>query len=472
MLIGRVEEQERLLNAYHSDKSEFVAVYGRRRVGKTYLVRETFAQKFTFTYTGIANKNTRGQLQAFHTALKAQGDNKSALPANWPEAFAQLAALITQSKAKRQVVFIDEMPWMDAPRSGFISALEHFWNAWADARKDIVLIVCGSASSWIINKILKNKGGLHNRVTTRIHLKPFTLYDCEAFVRNRKITMRRMQMAEAYMIMGGIPFYWSKLEKTKSLSQNIDNLFFASDGEFRYEFNELYASLFNKPEKYLKIIDALASQKKGLTREAIVKRSKLEDNGQLTKMLEELAYCGFIRKYCNIGKKVKHAIYQLVDNYTLFYYHFLKNNPGIDEHYWSKSSGRPDYNTWCGLAFERLCLLHIRQIKKSLGINGILTNVYSWFAPHSDGKPGAQIDLLIDRSDGVVNICEMKYAKTKFAITAKYRKELLNKETRFLETTKTNKAVHWVMITSNGLEKNQYADFVNNSLSLDDLFTV
>lgn len=220
MLIGRVEEQERLLNAYHSDKSEFVAVYGRRRVGKTYLVRETFAQKFTFTYTGIANKNTRGQLQAFHTALKAQGDNKSALPANWPEAFAQLAALITQSKAKRKVVFIDEMPWMDAPRSGFISALEHFWNAWADARKDIVLIVCGSASSWIINKILKNKGGLHNRVTTRIHLKPFTLYECEAFVRNRKITMRRMQMAEAYMIMGGIPFYWSKLEKTKSLSKH------------------------------------------------------------------------------------------------------------------------------------------------------------------------------------------------------------------------------------------------------------
>ena len=272
------------------------------------------------------------------------------------------------------------------------------------------------------------------------------------------------------MVMGGVPFYWSKLDKSQSMAQNIDALFFAPDGEFRNEFDELYASLFNRPEKYLKIIDALGGKKAGLTREEIVKRSGLEENGQLSRMLEELAYCGFIRKYCHIGKKVKDALYQLVDNYTLFYYHFLKDNPSTDEHYWSKIAGKSSHSVWRGLAFERVCLLHTRQIKAALGISGILANVYSWYAAPAEGKPGAQIDLLIDRADGVVDICEIKYSLTPYAITADYRTNLLRKAERFAESVTANKAIHIVMIAANGLVRNQYADIVNNEVTIDDLF--
>lgn len=471
MLIGRHEEQKKLKDAYASEYSEFVAVYGRRRVGKTFLIRETFDYKFTFTHSGVANMNTRGQLSEFHASLKRQGASKKAIPANWSKAFAQLAEFLEQSTDKRKTIFIDEMPWMDASRSGFVSALEHFWNGWASARKDIMLIVCGSASSWIINKILKNHGGLHNRVSTKIHLKPFTLHECELYAAHRRIRANRLQIVEAYMAMGGIPYYWSKLDRSKSIAQNIDSLFFSPDGEFRHEFDDLYASLFNKPEKYLRIIDTLGKKKIGLTRESIVKYSRLEDNGQLSRMLEDLVYCGFIRKYCNIGKKVKNSIYQLVDNYTLFYYRFIKDFNDSDENTWMKLTGKPEYNTWCGLAFERLCLLHVRQIKAALGISGITANVHSWYIPSTPERKGAQIDLLIDRADNVVDICEMKYAKTKYTITRPYYDNLSNKMARFIESESSKKAVRMVMVTSNGLAVNKYSGIVDHELTVDTLFT-
>ena len=383
---------------------------------------------------------------------------------NWSKAFDQLISFLESSKDARKVVFIDEMPWMDAPRSGFVSALEHFWNGWAAARRDILLVVCGSASSWIINKVLKNHGGLHNRVSTRIHLKPFTLHECESYAKYKKLGYSRMQIAEGYMVMGGVPFYWSKIDKSKSLAQNIDALFFSQDGEFRYEFDELYASLFSAPDKYLKIVEALGTKRAGMTRGEIVKHSGLEENGQLGKMLENLVYCGFVRKYCSIGKKVKDALFQLVDNYTLFYFQFIKGMPSADECYWSKMVGRPKYNTWCGLAFERLCLLHVRQIKAALGISGILADVYSWYSPD------AQIDLLISRADNVIDVCEIKYSRLPYSITSSYREALLHKMQRFSESLAANKALQLVMITSNGLKTNQYSDIVNAQLTIDDLF--
>ena len=470
MLIGRKEEIRKLKEAYESEYSEFVAVYGRRRVGKTFLIRETFNYQLTFSHTGLSKKNTRSQLREFYLSLKRHGDKDTPSPSNWQEAFDCLSTFLENSSDKKKVVFIDEMPWMDAPRSGFLQALEHFWNGWATARKDILLIICGSASSWIINKILKNHGGLHNRVSTRIHLKPFTLNECEEYAVSRKLGMSRTQLAEAYMIMGGVPFYWSKLDRTKSLAQNIDSLFFSTDGEFRHEFDELYASLFQRPEKYLKIIETLATKKAGLTRGELAVKSGLDDNGKLSQMLENLSYCGFIKKYCHLGKKVKDAMYQLIDNYTLFYYQFIRNNPSTDDNYWTKSIGRPQYNTWCGLAFERLCLLHTRQIKAALGISGILTHVYSWFAAPSEDKQGAQIDMLIERADNVLDICEMKYSQTPYAITSGYRNTLLNKAGRLSDETAGKQAVHIVMVTVNGLVRNQYTDIINNEITLEDLF--
>jgi len=470
MMIGRIDEQRRLREAFESEYSEFVAVYGRRRVGKTFLVREQFHYKFTFQHTGLARKSTREQLQSFQLSLRRQGYTKAPLPGNWIEAFDMLKDLIEWSKDRRKVVFIDEMPWMDAPRSSFLPALENFWNSFASARKDVVLIACGSATSWIVRKLLKNKRGLHNRITYRIHLQPFTLNECEQYAKQRKLGMSRLQLMEGYMALGGIPYYWSLLDKSKSLAQNIDRLFFSKDGELKGEYYELYASLFNHPEKYVAVIETLGKKRSGLSREEIIKEGKLESNGKLSEILEDLENCGFIRKYNMIGMKSKGALYQLIDCYTLFYFRFIQNNNSNDEHFWSKSIGTGEYNSWCGLAFERLCLLHSRQIKTKLGISGIISSEYAWWTDQKDGKRGAQIDLLIDRNDGVINLCEMKYTKAPFQIDASYEANLLNKRARFIEATQTRKAVHITMVSSQGLERNAYADEIQSEVSGGDLF--
>ena len=470
MMIGRIDEQRRLREAFESEYSEFVAVYGRRRVGKTFLVREQFHYKFTFQHTGLARKSTREQLQSFQLSLRRQGYTKAPLPGNWIEAFDMLKDLIEWSKDRRKVVFIDEMPWMDAPRSSFLPALENFWNSFASARKDVVLIACGSATSWIVRKLLKNKRGLHNRITYRIHLQPFTLNECEQYAKQRKLGMSRLQLMEGYMALGGIPYYWSLLDKSKSLAQNIDRLFFSKDGELKGEYYELYASLFNHPEKYVAVIETLGKKRSGLSREEIIKEGKLESNGKLSEILEDLENCGFIRKYNMIGMKSKGALYQLIDCYTLFYFRFIQNNNSNDEHFWSKSIGTGEYNSWCGLAFERLCLLHSRQIKTKLGISGIISSEYAWWTDQKDGKRGAQIDLLIDRNDGVINLCEMKYTKVPFQIDASYEANLLNKRARFIEATQTRKAVHITIVSSQGLERNAYADEIQSEVSGGDLF--
>ena len=470
MMIGRIDEQRRLREAFESEYSEFVAVYGRRRVGKTFLVREQFHYKFTFQHTGLARKSTREQLQSFQLSLRRQGYTKAPLPGNWIEAFDMLKDLIEWSKDRRKVVFIDEMPWMDAPRSSFLPALENFWNSFASARKDVVLIACGSATSWIVRKLLKNKRGLHNRITYRIHLQPFTLNECEQYAKQRKLGMSRLQLMEGYMALGGIPYYWSLLDKSKSLAQNIDRLFFSKDGELKGEYYELYASLFNHPEKYVAVIETLGKKRSGLSREEIIKEGKLESNGKLSEILEDLENCGFIRKYNMIGMKSKGALYQLIDCYTLFYFRFIQNNNSNDEHFWSKSIGTGEYNSWCGLAFERLCLLHSRQIKTKLGISGTISSEYAWWTDQKEGKRGAQIDLLIDRNDGVINLCEMKYTKVPFQIDANYEANLLNKRARFIEATQTRKAVHITMVSSQGLERNAYADEIQSEVSGGDLF--
>lgn len=470
MLIGRLEEQDELRTAYNSEYSEFVAVYGRRRVGKTFLIREVFDYKFTFSHTGLSKKNTKAQLQNFQSSLRSQGMPKAPLPENWLEAFDLLANLLSKSVDKRKVVFIDEMPWMDAPRSSFLTALEHFWNGWASARKDILLIICGSSTSWIINKIIHNHGGLHNRLTYRIQLQPFTLYECEQYAQHLHLEMNRKHIMECYMIMGGIPYYWSKLKRGKSLAQNIDRLFFAHDGELRNEFSQLYASLFNHPELYIDIINLLGKKKIGMTRNEIVDSWKKGSNGKLTTILKDLESCGFIRKYHSIGMKNKNAIFQLIDNYTLFYFKFIEDNLINDEHFWTKSHDTPTFSTWAGLAFERICLLHTRQIKEKLGISGVISSEYAWRLEKKDEHPGTQIDLLIDRNDDVINLCEMKYSKTSFSIDDDYNETLQQRRALFKAETKTTKAIHITMITATGLIRNANYFEIQNEVTAEDLF--
>lgn len=473
MIIGRKSEQKELLEAANSEYSKFVAVYGRRRVGKTFLIRETFNYSFTFQHTGLAHGKMKDQLLNFRTSLQTASGKKYNQFKSWYEAFFALEEWLGALPEGKKIIFFDELPWMDTPRSNFISGLEHFWNSWASARKDILLIACGSATSWIVNKLINNHGGLHNRLTNKIHLQPFTLAECEQYSETNRLGLSRYQIVENYMIMGGIPFYWNLMKRELSMAQNIDALFFTQDTEgLTHEYEQLYSSLFNNPEPYMSIVTVLAKKNKGLTREEIVKASGIPTGGDLSRYLNELEWCGFIRKYTGMGKQSKDALYQLVDNFTLFYFQYMKGNKNNDSHFWTNNIGSSLHRTWSGLAFERVCLLHIAQIKEALGISGVLSNVYSWRTEANEDKgiDKTQIDLLIDRKDGVINLCEMKFSAQEYAITAEEEMKLRRRRGNFIAATQTNKAVHITIVAPFGLRNNSHSGIAQNEVKLDAFF--
>jgi len=469
-MIGRKKEQKELKALCERDEAQFVVVYGRRRVGKTYLVRNVFSNQFTFQYTGAANVGNKEQLAEFHRALLAQGLPDAKKPSNWFDAFAELARLISTSSDEKKLIFIDEMPWMDAPNSRFVPALEHFWNAFGSAQADVVLIVCASATSWIVKKIFRNRGGLHNRVTRQIYLKPFTLRECADYAASNKLMMTHDQIMETYMIMGGVPYYWSLLDGSMSVAQNVDALIFSDQGQLHHEFEAMCESMFNSPETYMRVIRALGEKKTGMVRSEIISQAKMADNGVLTTILDDLESCGFIRKYSSIALKTKDATYQLIDNFTLFYFRFLQEPEVSDPNRWSKMQNTPACNTWRGLAFERVCLLHEEQIKAALGISGILSGSYSWYWKGDEQYPRCQIDLLIDRADGVINLCEIKYSRDLFVADKNLVDEVQRKATIFAGRTKTRKALHPVLITARTLLRNAYSDTFTNIVTGESLF--
>ena len=470
-LIGRQSELAIFRDVILDNRSHFIAVYGRRRIGKTFLIREAFNHRFTFQHAGLADGTMSEQLSVFADSIRDTGYEYDQRPKNWIEAFNLLKEVIINSSEKKKVVFIDELSWMDTPKSRLIVALEHFWNGWASNRDDVILIVCASATSWMLSNIIHNKGGLYNRLTEQIHLDPFSLSECEEYVKSENIVFTRDQILQFFMIFGGIPYYWTFIKKGRSLAQNIDSILFAKDAPLQDEFKYLYASIFRNPTVHLKLISALGKKKAGMTREELIRESGLSNSGDLTLKLEELESCGFIRKYTAFGMKSKNAVYQLIDSFTLFYYRFMEKRP-TDEHFWSSQINTPTVNTWTGLAFERVCLLHVDRIKEKLGISGVHTDINSWYctANPDAGILGSQIDLLIVRADRVINMCEMKYSSSEYVITDKTDKSIKRKVHDLITATKTKYAVHPTLITCHGVLNNAYSNDIQAVITLDDLF--
>lgn len=461
-MVGRYKEREILQSCLESGKPEFLALYGRRRVGKTYLIKEFFNNEFSFYATGVNGLKTKDELKVFTLQLNEYGNGKFN-PKDWFEAFECLKAVLDKRKEKRKVVFLDELPWFDTPRSNFKAALDYFWNSWASIRNDIFLIVCGSATSWIINNIVKNTGGLYNRITMQIHLQPFNLNECRLFLFQKGISYSDSQIAECYMILGGIPYYLNYFMPGKSLESNIDWMFFEEGAPLHNELDTLFISLFKNGNKHLDIVKTLFKRKMGLSRTDISEAIKT-DGRELTKCLEELEQCGFIRKYYNFGLSSNSTIYQLTDPLTLFCLNFTQGK--IES--WSDFVSSPGYYSWCGLSFEILCLLHINQIKKALGFENVSCHIYSFRNREKNDR--TQIDLLIDRKDNIINLCEMKYSLSEYSISSKYREELIHKIEVFKEHTKTKKSIFLTMITMSGLKENENSDIVVNKLVLKDLF--
>ncbi len=470
--IGREKELKRLEEIKKSHRSEFVAVYGRRRVGKTMLIRQVFGNDFVFSATAIANVTRQQQMLNFATAMRKYdpASSKEPIPANWFFAFQQLIDFLERTTAEKKVIFLDELPWFDNQKSDFVQSLEHFWNSWAAARQDVILIVCGSAASWMINTLINHRDGLHNRVTEKIQVEPFKLKEAEKLLLLKNPAIDRYQVLQLYMVMGGIPFYLEAVNGGQSATQNIERMCFAPDGLLRTEFSNLYHALFKNSYRHVAIVRTIATRAKGMTRTEILELTKLPDSGASTRLLDELEKSGFIRKYSPFKRQKRESLYQLVDFYSLFYLKFIENSDPVDENTWINMIDNPSQRAWSGYAFEQVCMYHISQVKKALGISGILTQTSGWRSKQK--IDGAQIDLVIDRRDHVINLCEMKFSITPFTISKAYAEQLMHKISVFRDETKTGKALHLTMITAKGLVRNNWSDtLVRNDLTMDVLFS-
>ena len=471
MLVGRTTERKQLEAAMRSERSEFIAVYGRRRIGKTHLVLSAFEGAFAFEHAGLARANRTLQLAEFGRALRRRFGDDAGAPPDWYDAFDRLATGLEKLPDGRKVVFLDELPWMDTPKSHFVSALEHFWNGWAVARRDVVLVVCGSATSWIVDKMINDYGGLHNRLTRRIRLAPFTLRESEEMAAAKGLALSRRQILELYMALGGVPFYWDLPEKGESAAQAMDRIFFSPDAPLGGEFDRLYASLFRHPEAHLAAVRALGTKKSGMTRDELLAATGRPDNGRFSKTLDELEACGFVRRYGLPGRKEREAVWQLVDNYTLFHFQFEAANRKGNPRFWTDSLESSTHRAWSGIAFERVCLEHTEQIRRALGIGGVDTGAYALRAPAAAaGRPGAQIDLVLDRADGVVNLCEMKFAKEEIELGADDERALRAKIDACRRVFGPRRSIHVTMVTTYGVRPGKHADVVHSQVTADDLF--
>lgn len=469
-ITGRKEELAILKSALTSAQSELIAVYGRRRVGKTFLIRNAYHKQMVFEFSGTLNTSMAQQLGNFHIAMTGKNKKTGERPASWFEAFEQLKSLLLSKKKKeKKVVFFDELPWLDTMHSGFLQALDYFWNTWASRQGNIIVVVCGSAAAWMINKIIFNKGGLHNRVTRQIRLLPFNLYETEQYLLSKKIKLNHYQLTQVYMCFGGVPHYLNEMKPGLSAAQNIENCCFKPGGLLYSEFDKLYVSLFDHSSVHKKIIQTLASRYSGFNRNEIIRKTGLKSGGYITEVLEELIQSGFVDYIVPPQKAVKDTVFRLSDEYSLFYLKFIKNNKLPSKSTWTHLTSSHAYKVWSGFAFETICLKHIRQIKAALGISDVSTSQSQW--SFKSTLKGAQIDLFIDRADQSVNVCELKFWNDEFEITKSYATTLETKMLAFAKETKTRKALFLTFISTYGVKPNTHAINLGvKNIVLDDLF--
>ncbi len=476
-LIGRETEIEILQEALNTSQAELIALYGRRRVGKTYLIRTFYEKDILIELTGANNATNEEQLENFYLNISQTFGLPMGLtpPQNWVQTFhvlRQVLEPVLVTATTKKVVFFDELPWFDKHKSGFLSAFDYFWNNWASKQKKLVVVICGSAASWMIQNIVNNKGGLYNRITRRIRLLPFNLYETELFLKTQNINLNRYQIVQLFMVTGGIPHYLKEIKRGDSVIQAIDRLCFTKDGILSEEYKNLYTALFGSSDRHEVVVKALANKPSGMTRNEILEARKMTSGGGLTKMLEELLQSGFISEYLPFKKTSKDSIFKLSDEFSLFHLKFMENSKSFGAGTWQTKSSSSAWKSWSGLAFENICLKHIPQIKKAIGISNVYTEQSAWrYIPKSVEEEGSQIDLLIDRQDNCINICEMKYALTEFTIDKNYSEALNRKKRVFLDKTATRKTVFVIMLTTFGVKTNEhYLNAVDNQLLMDVLF--
>ena len=471
-IIGRDIEKKKLQEAFSSDGPELIAIYGRRRVGKTFLIRQFFEKEMIFEFSGQFDAKTKEQLQNFSTKIDefSNANFPTIVPLNWTEAFNKLKVYLTPIiEQQKSVIFFDEFPWIDSSKSNFLSCFAYFWNDWASKKSNLKIIICGSAASWMIRKVIQNKGGLHNRITQKIRLLPFSLCETEQYLLSENIVLDRYQITHLYMAFGGIPHYLKNVKKGESISQLIDRECFTKDGFLIDEFKRLFNSLFNNYKIHTQIVRELAKKRIGLTRQEIIDNIEISSGGTVTQIIEELEESGFITGYSSFETNKKNVLYKLVDEYSIFYLKFIENQKSKQS--WSLIENTPSYKSWSGFSFESICQKHTKEIKKALGISGIYTEETSWRDMNKDSG-GAQIDLIINRNDSCINLCEIKFSESEFVIDKKYADSIQHKISTFKEKTKTKKTIFFTAISLYGFKMNEYKlRWIQNEITMNDLFS-
>jgi hypothetical protein len=471
-MIGRGEQIKTFQLLLGSEKSEFVAVTGRRRVGKTYLIDTVCEKNICFRMTGIQDANLKEQLRNFATKLVEY--SKVMLfdaPKDWQAALQLLKIYLqTLPKTKKQVIFIDELPWVNTPKSGFLKMLAHLWNDYLSKESHFVLVICGSATSWITKQVINNKGGFHNRISANVRLQPFSIDETKAFLESKKINFTDQELVRVFLTMGGIPYYLENIRKGESATQAIERMCFTETGILKNEYSNLYKALFTNAEHHEEIVKTLAISHGGLTREEIIKKSNILAGGPYDRTMEDLILTGFVVEDNHFGNKKRGAIYRLQDEYSVFYHRFIKENSKNFDGQWSQLSATPTYKIWSGYAFENLCHKHIDKLKSVLGIAAVYTETSRLNAKATESEDGFQIDLIIDRNDNTINLCEIKYYAIPFKIDKKYYEELLMKKENFKSFTKTKKQVFLTLISNFGLLENEYSrEIIDSTISLEDI---
>ncbi|MGB0839591.1 MAG: AAA family ATPase [Chitinophagales bacterium] len=472
MLIGRKKEREVLETVLNSNKAEMIAVLGRRRVGKTHLIRTLYGEHIIFEQTGVRNASDEEQLKTFTTSLRMLSQNEFKTPKDWIEAFFRLRDVLEPllRADKKQVIFFDELSWLSPKKSRFLDYLGYFWNTWA-SRQNLVVVLCGSATSWIIDKVINDKGGLHNRVTKYFKLKPFTLAETETYFKAKYMNFTRYQIVQMYMAFGGIPLYLEQVNSSKSAIQNINDICFEEHGLLKQEFDRLYPALFDNADHHIAVVRALSESHKGLSRTEVIKLAKVPNGSSTSKVLEELQQTGFIMAYHPFGKKKKDKLYRLTDEYSLFYLRFIENQTYEGEGAFMQISQLQTYKIWCGYAFEGICMKHVPSVKKALGVSGVYTTTFSYLKKATEEDKGLQIDMLLERADRVINLFEIKFYNTEFVFTKAYGNQVQERLHLFRRLSKTKCQVRMTMITTYGVKHNMHSlGLVDPVLTLDDLF--
>lgn len=473
VFIGREKEKAHLEEIYQSSSSALVSITGRRRVGKTFLVRHTFAGRIDFDITGTQYGKPQEQLLNFAYSLARAKNSAERIPSpeNWQLAFFELQDYLRSCDTDRKkVVFIDEIPWLAANDPLFIRSFGHFWNSYAEWN-NVMVIICGSAASWIVRKIVRDRGGLHNRITNRIFLKPYDLLETEKFLQSKNIRFDRYAILQTYMVTGGIPFYLDELKPGESVAQNIDRICFDENGLLNNEFKDLYLALFDDGSKHEQIVRALAAAPYGLSRKQIIERTDLSNGGRLTEMLEELEFCGFTVQLRHFSKRKHGKIYRLIDEYSLFYLRFIEPRQNEGKNTWMNLTKAQSYVSWTGYAFENIGFTHLSQIKKSLGISGVLTSTYAFQRQGNAHAKGLQIDMVIDRADKVINLCEFKFYNSPVDLTDAQSQALNEKEQTFRKLTKTKSILFTTLVAPFGVStKTNVQGVIQQTVQMDDLF--